>query len=242
MLEHSQYFVAFITGLLGGVHCVGMCGGIVAALSLGANPSGTVTFVGSSTNQHLETPKVHSKFVILLGYNLGRIAGYVTAGAIVAGLSAALVDLTGVDTVKQVLAVVASLFMIALGLYLAGLWQGLAKIEVMGSGIWKRIQPLTKRFMPVRTIQQAIPLGFLWGWLPCGLVYTALTWTLSASSALDGGLIMLAFGLGTLPNLLAMGILAERLSRFVSNPNVRLASGLLVVLLGVLTLVRGSFF
>ncbi len=241
MLEHSQYFVAFITGLLGGVHCVGMCGGIVAALSLGANPSGTVVFADSSKNQPPRSPQ-HSKLVILLGYNLGRIAGYVAAGLILAGLSAALVDLTGVGTVKQVLAVVASLFMIALGLYLAGLWQGLAKIEILGSGIWKRIQPFTKHFMPVRTIQQAIPLGFLWGWLPCGLVYTALTWTLSASSALDGGLIMLAFGLGTLPNLLAMGILAERLSRFVSNPNVRLASGLLVVLLGVLTLVRGSFF
>jgi sulfite exporter TauE/SafE len=238
VLEHSQYFVAFITGLLGGVHCIGMCGGIVAALSLGANPSGAVSFAGSPANQHHKISKRHSKLAILFGYNLGRIAGYVVAGVFVAGLSAALVDLTGVDTVKQVLAVVASLFMIALGLYLAGLWQGLAKIEVLGSGIWKRIQPFTKRFMPVQTIQQAIPLGFLWGWLPCGLVYTALTWTLSASSALEGGLIMLAFGLGTLPNLLAMGILAERLSRFVSNPNVRLASGLLVVLLGVLTLIR----
>jgi len=238
VLEHSQYFVAFITGLLGGVHCVGMCGGIVAALSLGANPSGAASFAGSPAHQHHKILKGHSKLAILFGYNLGRIAGYVVAGVIVSGLSAALVDLTGVDTVKQVLAVVASLFMIALGLYLAGLWQGLAKIEVLGSGIWKRIQPFTKRFMPVQTIQQAIPLGFLWGWLPCGLVYTALTWTLSVSSAVEGGLIMLAFGLGTLPNLLAMGILAERLSRFVSNPNVRLASGLLVVLLGVLTLIR----
>ncbi|HIP80877.1 MAG TPA: sulfite exporter TauE/SafE family protein, partial [Leucothrix mucor] len=123
-------------------------------------------------------------------------------------------------------------------LYLAGLWRGLAKIGIFGSILWKRIQPFTKHFMPVRTLQQAIPLGFLWGWLPCGLVYTALTWTLSAGSAIEGGLIMLAFGIGTLPNLLAMGVLAERLSGWVRNPTVRLVSGLLVVGLGVLTLIR----
>jgi sulfite exporter TauE/SafE len=235
-LEHSQYLVAFVTGLLGGVHCVGMCGGIVAALSLGARPTGdSVNFPAA---QNKKPTFSCSKISILLGYNLGRIAGYVTAGIVVAGLSATLVDLTGINTLKQILAVIASLFMIALGLYLAGLWQGLAKIEILGSGVWRRIQPFTKRFMPVRNVQQAIPLGFLWGWLPCGLVYTALTWTLSAGSAIEGGLIMLAFGLGTLPNLLAMGVLAERLSGWVRNPNVCLVSGLLVVLLGILTLFR----
>ena len=228
LFNNSQYFVAFITGLLGGVHCFGMCGGIVGALTLGSN----------DLNQQNKQTKKHSKLAILLGYNFGRISGYVVAGLIVAGLSATLVDLTGIDDLKKILAVVASLFMIALGLYLAGLWRGLAKIEIVGSVLWKRIQPFTKHFMPVRTLQQAIPLGFLWGWLPCGLVYTALTWTLSAGSAIEGGLIMLAFGIGTLPNLLAMGVLAERLSGWVRNPTVRLVSGLLVVGLGVLTLIR----
>lgn len=228
LFNNSQYFVAFITGLLGGVHCFGMCGGIVGALTLGS----------SDLNQQNKQIKSHSKLVILLGYNVGRISGYVVSGLIVAGLSATLVDLTGIDDLKKILSIVASLFMIALGLYLAGLWRGLAKIEIVGSILWKRIQPFTKHFMPVRTLQQAIPLGFLWGWLPCGLVYTALTWTLSAGSAIEGGLIMLAFGVGTLPNLLAMGVLAERLSAWVRNPTVRLISGLLVVGLGVLTLIR----
>jgi len=230
LFNNSQYFVAFITGLLGGVHCFGMCGGIVGALTLGSSDINNIL-----QNQQ---KKSHSKIIILLGYNLGRLSGYVVAGLIVAGLSTTLVDLTGIDDIKKILAVVASIFMVALGLYLAGLWQGLAKIENVGAVLWKRIQPFTKHFMPVRTIQQAIPLGFLWGWLPCGLVYTALTWTLSASSAIEGGLIMLAFGVGTLPNLLAMGVLAEKLSGWVRNPTVRLVSGLLVVLLGVLTLIR----
>lgn len=224
-LNHSQYLVAFITGLLGGVHCFGMCGGIVGALTLGVS----------------KEKSKHSQIAILLGYNIGRISGYVVAGAIVAFLGSSLVDLTGIQSVKQVLAVIASLFMIALGLYLAGLWQGIAKIEAVGGKLWKYIQPLTKRFMPVTGIQQAIPLGFLWGWLPCGLVYTALIWTLSAGSALQGALIMLAFGLGTLPNLLAMGVIATHLAKWVRNPNIRLAAGLLVVGMGVLTLFRSYF-
>ena len=212
-----------MTGLLGGVHCFGMCGGIVGALTLNT-PS-------------QKTPS--SQLSILIGYNIGRISGYVVAGAIVAYLGASLIDLTGIQEAKLILSIIASLFMMALGLYLAGLWSAIANIEVAGSFLWKFIQPFTKHFMPVKGFWQAIPLGFLWGWLPCGLVYTALIWTLSAGSTVEGALIMLAFGLGTLPNLLAMGVLAARLSHWVKDPNVRLVSGLLVVLLGLMTLVRG---
>ena len=218
---HSQYLVAFITGLLGGVHCFGMCGGIVGALSL-SNPQQQKT----------------SQLPILLGYNLGRILGYVVAGMIVGFFGATLVDLTGIQNTKQVLSVIASVFMIALGFYLAGLWSSFNKLESAGTGLWKKIQPLTKRFIPVQNFSQAVPLGFLWGWLPCGLVYTALIWTLSAGGAIEGGLIMLAFGLGTLPNLLLMGVLAAQLGKWIKNPVVRMVAGLLVVLLGVLTLLR----
>jgi sulfite exporter TauE/SafE len=226
LIDQSQYLVAFLTGLFGGVHCFGMCGGIVGALTLG---------VSSGDKEH---DKKTSPFIISLGYNLGRISGYIVAGAIVGFLGSSLIDLTGIQTAKQVLAVIASLFMIALGLYLAGIWNGLTKIESIGSVFWKRIQPLTQRFIPVKNFQQAVPLGFLWGWLPCGLVYTALIWTLSAGGAIEGALIMLAFGLGTLPNLLAMGVIATRLSKWVQNPKVRLIAGMLVVLMGILTLFR----
>ncbi|MCF6194567.1 MAG: sulfite exporter TauE/SafE family protein [Kangiellaceae bacterium] len=221
MIEQSQYLVAFLTGLFGGVHCFGMCGGIVGALTLGTSKE-----------------KKTSPLIINLGYNIGRISGYIVAGALVGFLGSSLVDLTGIQTARQVLAVIASLFMIALGLYLAGIWNGIAKIESLGTVLWKRIQPLTQRFIPVKSFQQALPLGFLWGWLPCGLVYTALIWTLSAGGAIEGALIMLAFGLGTLPNLLAMGVMAARLSKWVRHPKVRLIAGMLVVLMGVLTLFR----
>ncbi len=199
-----------------------MCGGIVGALTLGVS----------------DKDKKTSTFVINLGYNLGRISGYIVAGAIVGFLGSSLVDLTGIQTAKQVLAVIASLFMIALGLYLAGIWNGIAKIESIGAVLWKHIQPLTQRFIPVKSFQQAVPLGFLWGWLPCGLVYTALIWTLSAGGTIEGALIMLAFGLGTLPNLLAMGVIATQLSKWIQNPKVRLLAGMLVVLMGIATLIR----
>ena len=199
-----------------------MCGGIVGALTLSTS----------------ESEKNTAKLIINIGYNIGRISGYIVAGAIVGFLGSSLVDLTGIHVAKQGLAVIASLFMIALGLYLANIWNGIAKIETIGSVLWKHIQPLTQRFIPVKNFQQAVPLGFLWGWLPCGLVYTALIWTLSSGGAVEGVLIMLAFGLGTLPNLLALGIIAAQLSRWVRNPTVRLIAGLLVVLMGVITLMR----
>lgn len=199
-----------------------MCGGIVGALTLGIS----------------EKNKKHSIFAITLGYNFGRLSGYIVAGAIIGFLGSSLIDLTGIQAAKQTLSVIASLFMIALGLYLAGLWNGISKLENMGSILWKYIQPLTQRFIPVKNTQQAISLGFLWGWLPCGLVYTALIWTLSAGGAIEGALIMLAFGLGTLPNLLAMGVIATRLSKWVRNSKIRMVAGMLVVLMGVYTLLR----
>ncbi len=222
-LSHSQYVIAFITGLLGGVHCFGMCGGIVGALTL---------------NTAQDKKNQGSLLAISLGYNAGRIAGYIVAGAIVGFLGSTLIDLTGIQTAKQTLSIIASIFMIALGLYLAGIWNGISKIEHLGGHLWKRIQPFTRQFMPVRSYKQAIPLGFLWGWLPCGLVYTALIWTLSSGGAIQGALIMLAFGLGTLPNLLAMGVIATRLAKWVRNPTIRMLAGLFVVAMGIATLAR----
>lgn len=224
-IENSPYLVAFITGLVGGVHCVGMCGGIVAILSFGQQP----TPQKSSSFQHLG---------LLLGYNFGRIAGYVSAGAIVGALGATLLSLSDLNQSKQILSVIAAIFMLLLGLYLAGLWNALTKVEAVGAKLWQLIEPLSRRFIPVNTVARAISLGFLWGWLPCGLVYTILIMSLSAGSALEGALLMLAFGLGTLPNLLAMGIVANKLLKWTRNPKIRLIAGLLVILMAVVMLLR----
>ena len=224
-LNHYPYLVAFFTGLFGGVHCVGMCGGIVAMLSLGQQPT-------------TQKPSILHQLPILLSYNFGRLAGYVTAGAIVGALGASLISLSDFDQTKQSLTLLSAVFMLLLGLYLAGIWNALSKVEWLGSKLWKVIEPLSRRFIPVNTVQRALPLGFLWGWLPCGLVYTILIMSLSAGSALEGALLMLAFGLGTLPNLLAMGIVATRLVKWTRHPQIRLLAGLLVIAMGVITLLR----
>lgn len=220
-----SYLGAFLVGLAGAVHCIGMCGGIVAALT--PMPS---TKIGAKDSQ---------RFIILLAYNLGRLASYTLAGALIGGLGAGVFSLVDLNYTRQIMLVIASLFMLALGLYLAGIWQGIAYLERGGKYLWKYIEPVSRRFIPADTVAKAIPLGFLWGWLPCGLVYTILVWSLSAGSVEKGALLMLAFGLGTLPNLLAMGYLATRLSVFMRSPIVKKLAGLFLGLLGLWMLFNG---
>lgn len=218
-LSESQYVAALVIGLLGGVHCLGMCGGLISAV-------GFTQQAGSR------------RFPILLAYNLGRISSYALAGALAGGLGATVLSLSGLHQAQQFLYFFAALFMIALGLYLAGLWRGVAQIERLGKGFWQKIEPFSRRFIPVKTPWQALPFGMIWGWLPCGLVYSVLIWSLSAGSAVQGLLLMLAFGLGTLPNLLLMGTAANRLNYFTRQPAVRLVAGLIVCAFGVLMLGR----
>lgn len=210
-MPDSGYLAYFLVGLLGGTHCVGMCGGIVGALSMGAP----------------------ARWSILFAYNSGRILSYAAAGAIAGALGAASLGLEGQVPARLILYFFANLMLVALGLYLLGVTRALAFTEQAGQKLWRLIQPMTKRFLPVRHIGQAFPLGLLWGWLPCGLVYSTLASSLSAGSAGRGALIMLAFGLGTLPNLLLAGIVLARLNEFVRRPVVRMSSGLLVLGFGV---------
>ncbi|WP_284155054.1 sulfite exporter TauE/SafE family protein [Sulfuricystis thermophila] len=213
----NSFLALFIVGLLGGGHCAGMCGGIVGAFSLQAPRQGAAALF------------------VQLAYNLGRIASYVTAGLIAGWLGQAAGSLLAL---QNGLYLFASLMLVAMGLYLLGVTQFLAPLERGGQRLWRRIQPLTSRFLPVRGIAQALPLGLLWGWLPCGLVYSALTTALAAGSAVKGALLMLAFGLGTLPNLLLAGLLLARFTRFAQARVVRVVSGLLVLGYGIMGFVN----
>ena len=149
----AGYIAAFVVGLLGGVHCVGMCGGIVGVLSLGLpeavrrRPLATLPY--------------------LLAYNFGRIASYTLAGALLGGLGWLAASLVALHRAQNVLEVIAGLFMLALGLYLGGWWRGLRYVEQAGGLLWRRIEPLGRRFLPVRTPLHALLLGLVWGWLPC---------------------------------------------------------------------------
>ena len=216
MLELAPQLVsALILGLLGGGHCLGMCGGLMGALTL------AIPAEQRSRRLHL-----------LLSYNLGRILSYASAGLLLGLGGWALAS----SPAAMVLRVIAALLLIAMGLYLAGWWSGLTRIEALGRGLWSLIQPLTRRFMPVDSLPRALVLGALWGWLPCGLVYSTLLWAASQGDALDSALLMLAFGLGTWPVLLATGLAAERLTAVLRKRGVRMAGGLLVMLFGLWTL------
>ena len=210
-MPDTGFIALFLVGLLGGVHCVGMCGGIVGALSMGGP----------------------ARWSLHLAYNAGRIFSYALAGALVGAVGSAGLGLSGQVPVRLIFYFLANAMLVALGLYLIGLSGALALTERLGQVLWQRIQPLTRRFLPVRSLAQAFPLGLLWGWLPCGLVYSALASALTAGSAQRGALMMLAFGLGTLPNLLLAGIVLARLNEFVRRPLVRLIAGLLVLGFGV---------
>lgn len=213
---------AFLVGLLGGVHCVGMCGGIVGTLTAGLPREARSSFAGVLPFQ--------------LAYNGGRVAGYTLAGALMGGLGTLLVEVVPLQHAQRLLYVLAAVFMILLGLYLGDWWRGLGSVERLGASLWRRIEPLGRRLIPVRSPLRALGLGFLWAWIPCGLVYSVLVWAISAGSALNGALLLLAFGLGTLPNLLAMGMLAGAAARFSGQAWIRQIAGVLVIGFGLYAL------
>jgi len=204
---------AFLAGLLGGAHCVGMCGGIVAAMSLQGGRRQPLPF-------HL-------------GYNLGRVASYGVAGALAGLVGSAAFLSERLLPVQTGLYVLAQVVLILMGLYLAGLSRAVLRLENVGGGLWRRLQPVFGRLLPIRDFPGALAAGAVWGWLPCGLVYSVLVTALASGGPVSGALLMLAFGLGTLPNLLAMGWAAERLRALAANRTVKLIAGLTVASFGV---------
>ncbi|WP_286911995.1 MULTISPECIES: sulfite exporter TauE/SafE family protein [unclassified Pseudomonas] len=206
---------ALILGLLGGGHCLGMCGGLMGALTLAIPPE-----------QRARRAR------LLLAYNLGRILSYACAGLLLGLAGWAVAS----SPAALALRVVAALLLIAMGLYLAGWWSGLTRIEALGRGLWRHIQPVASRLLPVSSLPRALLLGALWGWLPCGLVYSTLLWAASQGNAGYSAALMLAFGLGTWPVLLATGLAAERVNSLLRRRSVRVAGGLLVILFGLWTM------
>jgi hypothetical protein len=225
-MPETGYIAVFLVGLLGGTHCAAMCGGIVGALTTSLGPP------GGGPQQPV--------WSLHLAYNIGRIGSYTLAGAIVGAIGSLGLLFGEFLPVQMALYVFANLMLVALGLYLTGVTRTLAGVERLGQKLWTRIQPLTGRFLPARRVSQALPLGMLWGWLPCGMVYSVLTTALVAGSAGRGAALMLAFGLGTLPNLLLAGLLLKRLRDVTRARTVRLASGMLVLGFGVFGLANAT--
>ncbi|MDP7524537.1 MAG: sulfite exporter TauE/SafE family protein [Arenicellales bacterium] len=210
-----------LVGLLGSVHCVGMCGGIVGALSGAVHAGGVPERIPWS---------------LLVAYNAGRIASYTLAGMLAGWLGSATLSLFVPEHVVEVGLTLSGLFLLAFGLYVSNWWQGLTVLERAGARLWHGIEPWSRGLLPVRHPGQALVLGTLWGWLPCGLVYATLVWSLTTADPLRGAALMAAFGLGTLPMLLMMGTAAVAFLKFTRRPYIRKTAGSVIIVLGLLTL------
>lgn len=208
---------AFAAGLLGGVHCVGMCGGIAASLSAGS--SGPL-------------PRR------LAAFNSGRIGSYAVAGAI-AGSLGGLAQAAGAETVlRTALFVAAQVMVILIGLYIAGWSAAIARFERLGAGLWRRLDPLRRRLFPIDTDARALGAGAVWGWIPCGLVYGMLPMAAVSGGALQGAAVLAAFGIGTVPGLVLAGSAARALAGVRREPWVRRTAGFAIVAVGIAGLVR----
>ncbi|MCW8108395.1 sulfite exporter TauE/SafE family protein [Alteromonas ponticola] len=210
---------AFLIGLAGGVHCLGMCGGIVGAFKMLTPASGNMAWYS-------------------LSYNIGRISSYTLAGIIAGAMSSLSIAVLPVS--KQILFILSACMLIAMACYLGQWWNGLLAIEKVGSRIWKVVQPWSKRFLPFKTPLHALPYGFIWGWLPCGLVYSTLTWALASGSAVTGGAIMLFFGLGTLPTMFAAAIGIDWLMKAFRHPLLKQIIAVSLATFGVFQLFHAS--
>ena len=204
------YASALGLGLAGAGHCLGMCGGIAAALNLGGPRSTAVT----------------------LAYHGGRISSYTLLGGLL-GLAAGSIDISAWTMGLRYLA---GLMLIGMGLYVADWWRGMAVLERAGAYLWQPIQRLSSRWLPVRHWPQGFALGLCWGFMPCGLIYSSLAWAATAQDAATSALMMFLFGIGTLPAMLATSLGADRLQNFLRRRGLKLLIAIMLIVSGIWTL------
>lgn len=217
MSSEPFWLAALLIGLAGSVHCVAMCGGIVGALTF-------------------SIAKGQAAAPYMASYHAGRIISYSLAGALTGSLGA--IFSHQVSHGLMLLNMFSGLFLIALGLYIGDWWRGLAILERLGGRIWKPFVPLSKKFLPFRHPLAALPYGMIWGWLPCGLVYSTLSWSLASGSAVNGALVMAMFGLGTLPALVSLGAFSHRLKPVLRHRNSKKLIALCLLGVGIYILLR----
>lgn len=203
---------AFIMGFIGSGHCIAMCGGIASSLQLASKQSNSFYFV--------------------IAYNVGRALSYMLAGALVAGISSHFASQNQVFSLS--LSLLSGLFMLLVGLYIMRLGASLQWLEKVGKTlIWQHLVKLNKFLLPINSLPKAVGYGALWGWLPCGLVYSALTWSMTSNNALEGAFVMFFFALGTFPAMITIGIGAQKLHKFINHSWTRLFLGSLLIWYGI---------
>jgi len=208
---------ALLAGFFGGTHCVGMCGAIVVLFEQKHTSSGNL-------------------WVRRGLYNVGRLGFYALLGMVAGAGGAIITRIAGLNAGLMILRLLAGLLVIAIGLNLIFNWSAIRFLEQAGAGIWRRLSPVARHFLPITTPLRSLAAGFIWGALPCGLVYSAVAMAATSGSAANGALVMLAFWAGTLPALILAGASAERMARWKSNKTFRSVAGALMIVIGLLAL------
>lgn len=204
-----------LSGLLGGAHCAAMCGGIATGFTALAPRAG---------------------LAVALQANLGRVAGYVLAGAVAGGLGDGLLRVAQSDALALGLRTAVGVVLVFAALRLWGVRVAQGAVARPGLALWLRLRPLQQRLLPADSIARRVALGMLWGWLPCGLSTTLLAAAWLQADAIGGASTMAAFGLGTLPLMLPLTWSGARIGRCLQRPASRAAAGALVLLAGLTTL------
>lgn len=208
---------ALLAGLLGSAHCLGMCAGISGLFAVNSNIT-----------------TLRSQIPMAVTYNAGRVASYAVLGIIVGTFGSLIVKAT--PGIAGSIRLLSGVVIILVGLKVAFDLRLLNPIERMGGTLWARIAPAAQRFVPVTNIPRALGLGLVWGWLPCGLVYSVLLIAATSARPVDGAIIMIVFGVGTMPAMVMTGLGAATLSQLMSRRGTRVGLGLLIVVLGLLTI------
>jgi len=208
---------ALLLGLAASGHCVLMCGGITAALGIAT---------AKRTDGRPQT-------ALLAGYQIGRIASYTLAGLMFGGALGAVVDWLDIDAVRRGLRMLAALALLVGALVALGILRDPG--GGLGRRLWPKLAPLGRRLLPVTTLPRAFGFGMVWGWMPCGIVYTMLMIAGLQLDAMQSAATMAAFGLGTAPAMFATALGAQRFAGIATRPAARRVAGVALLAAAALT-------
>jgi uncharacterized protein len=209
---------ALLAGFLGSGHCFAMCGGLAAALGMRAR------IAGASHSVTLRN---------IAAYQVGRVGGYTLAGALIGFFGTSLQSAVNLPNLATGVRVASGVLLVLIAIRILWGWNGLAIFERIGARLWTTLQPMAKHAAGHGEISGSLLLGLVWGWLPCGLVYSMLLFAALSGSAWRGAALMLAFGVGTLPAILSSGVVATHFQALFSRNWARPASGVLLFAFGV---------
>jgi uncharacterized protein len=218
MNSSLTFAAALLLGLAASGHCVAMCGGITAAL-------------GMATARGVDG---HLRPSLLIGYQLGRIVSYSLAGLLLAGMLGSLIALLDVESIRRTLRALSAVALLVAALVVFG--QARDPGLRIGQSLWRKLAPMGRRLLPIASVPRAFAFGMVWGWMPCGFVYSVLLIATLQQSAIHGAITMAAFGLGTAPALLVVGFGAHRLSEWAAHPTMRRVAGSVLLISAFVTL------